>query len=145
MTDLYFISIFMVLSGNCAYQLCQKFINNAVNPLVSLTISYFVGLLLTLILLLFDRRDTPILSVIQELNWASYALGITLVVIDAGFILVYRSGWNLSIVSVLYNVIPIILLVTIGAAFFKDEMGAMNIAGVVLTIIGILMVNYGKI
>ena len=144
MSNLYLISIMMILTGNCAYQLTQKFINTAVNPLVSLTISYFVGFVLTFILIIYNQDEEPLFSVVQKLNWASYALGITLVVIDAGFILAYRSGWNLSLVSVLYNVIPIMLLVPIGAVFFKDQLSLVNVAGVAVTLSGIIMVNWGK-
>lgn len=145
MNNIYAISILMVLTGNCAYQLCQKFINTAVNPLVSLIMSYFVGMMLGIGLLIFSKPEKSILSSIQELNWASYALGITLVIIDAGFILAYRAGWKLSFVSVLYNVIPIILMVTIGMLFFKDKLTFINLLGVVVTIIGVLMVNWGNL
>lgn len=145
MNNLYLVSILMVLFGNCAYQLCQKFINNAVNPLISLLISYTIAIIMGLILIMFDKDPKPIMHSIHELNWASYALGATLVIIDAGFILAYRAGWKLSLVSVLYNVVPIILLVSIGVLFFRENLSPINIIGVFVTVFGVLMVNFGNL
>ena len=41
---------------------------------------------------------------LKELNWASYALGLVVVLLEVGFLLAYRAGWKISLAAVYSNV-----------------------------------------
>lgn len=51
--------------------------------------------------------------------------------IEFGFLLVYRSGWNLGIAAVLTNVVASLILLPVAVLFFKDKICIENnVAGI---------------
>jgi len=51
------------------------------------------------------KPDATTLAEVRQLNWASYLLAFSIVGLEVGFLLVYRSGWNLGIAAVLVTTV----------------------------------------
>ena len=81
---------------------------------------------------------------LKQLNWASFLLAIAIVGIEFGFLLVYRSGWNLGIAAVLVNVVASLLLVPVAIIVFKDRLSWINVLGILVCLAGLLMLNWKR-
>ena len=81
---------------------------------------------------------------IKQLNWASVGLAIAIVGIEFGFLLTYRSGWNLGIAAVLVNVVASLILVPVAIFLFKDRISWVNILGILICLAGLVMLNWKR-
>jgi len=81
---------------------------------------------------------------VSKVNWASWALGASIVGIEVGFLLAYRAGWNVSLAGIATNTSAALLLLPIGLLIFKDKLSLVNIAGVLVCILGLLMINWKR-
>ena len=61
--------------------------------------------------------------------------------IELGFLLIYRAAWPVSIASVMMNGIVAVLLLPIGAALFGEPITAVRVAGVVLCLLGLSLLQ----
>jgi len=62
--------------------------------------------------------------------------------VEIGTLLAYRSGWQISLLSIMVNVVASLMLVLIGGIFFKEKLSLINLLGVVICIVGLVMVNF---
>ena len=76
------------------------------------------------------------------LNWAPFVLGISLVALEFGYILLYRVGWNISVGSLVCNIILAIILLAIGLLFYRELLSIRQIFGVLLCIAGLFFINH---
>ena len=92
--------IALVVLSNTVYQICSKNIPGNVSPFASLTITYLVGALFSMIMYLFTEKNHNIMNELGQMNWAPYALGLVIVGLEVGFIYAYKAGWQVSMASV---------------------------------------------
>jgi multidrug transporter EmrE-like cation transporter len=64
--------------------------------------------------------------------------------IEFGFLLVYRAGGNLGIAAVLTNVVASLILLPVAILIFKDKISWVNIAGILVCLIGLVMLNWKR-
>jgi len=138
--DPYFVSIGMAIAANVSYHLCMKQTNADIHPVVSLCFTYFVAMLSCLVLLPFVLK-TPLTQELKNLNWASPALGVSIVILEIGFILAYRAGWNISTAAIYANIAVGVILLPIGLLFFSEKMTASTAAGLVFSILGLYLLG----
>jgi multidrug transporter EmrE-like cation transporter len=136
----FFTMLILVLSAT-AYQVLQKQIAPNVNPVVSMLITYIVGLAFTLLLFLFYPLRVSLVSAVKEANYASYLLGFTVVGIELGYLLVYRYGWKLGLASPFQSAITTVLLVIIALFFFREHLSPVKLLGIAFCLVGIVLMN----
>lgn len=141
---LFYFSITLAIASSALYHFIQKSTPGNVNFAVSLLITYIISLGITLVIFAFFPTEKDFISELRSLNWASYALAFALVGLEVGFLLVYRSGWNLGVAAVLVNVVASLILVPIAIFFFKDELNWINILGIVVCMAGLVMLNWKR-
>jgi drug/metabolite transporter (DMT)-like permease len=139
---MYYVSISITILASALYHFSQKATPKGVNPPTSLMVTYIVALVLTITLLLFMPARGGIWAELRRLNWASYLLAVSIVGLEVGFLLVYRSGWNIGLAAVLVNVVASLLLVPVAILIFKDHLTWVNVAGIVTCLIGLIMLNW---
>jgi len=123
------------------YHLVLKVTPAGVNPLLSLLVTYaFVTLLFGLVLLVspggFEWR-----SEMRQLNWTALALALVIVGLDLGFLYLYRSGFAVSLGALITQSAAAMLLLVIGVTVFRERLSAANVAGLVLCLVGLWLVN----
>lgn len=138
----YYVPILLTVISNVFYHIFLKLTPSSVNPIVSLTVTYAIAMIATLVLYPFYPNQSGIVANIKSLNWASYALGLAIVGLEAGFIIAYRMGWQISLAGIISNIAVAILLIPIGLFFFKETFSLTNIIGIILCIFGLVLVNY---
>jgi uncharacterized membrane protein len=125
------------------YNLFQKLTPSDANPALALSITYGVSLAATLMLFVF-YPTTSLGASFQKLNWASFALGLAIFGVEIGTLLAYRAGWQISLLSIMVNVVASLALVLIGIIFFKEKLSFINLLGILVCIGGLVMVNFKR-
>lgn len=83
----------LVVLSNVFYQICAKEVPEKMNPLASLTFTYLVGAVVSLILFYIMNKDASILKEYQKMNWAPWILGVVIVGLEVGYIYAYKAGF----------------------------------------------------
>jgi drug/metabolite transporter (DMT)-like permease len=138
---LFYFSMSMVIFSVLLYHVFQKATSASVNPLLALAATFATATIICLALFLFSPRAVGLIESARQLNWASFALAFAVVGIDVGFLLAYRAGWSISISAIVANTLATLLLLPIGLLFFKEKLSLANIAGVLVCLLGLVMIN----
>ncbi len=133
--------MFIVVISSVIYHLSQKSIHKEANPFFSLIVTYGVALGISLLLFFLFSRDTNMGANIKNINWASLVLGGSIVFLEMGYLLVYRTGWSINIVALFSNVITIMILILIGVLFYKEKLTPLNVLGIVMSIVGLILMK----
>jgi uncharacterized membrane protein len=140
--ELHRLSIMLTIAGTIGYHICNKFVNPAVHASASLVATYAVALAASSFLFWLGGGQAGFLQELSRLNWASYVLGLAVVLIEAGFLLAYRAGWILGNAQLSSTVAATLLLLPIGILFFHERVSMVNAIGVVLSIAGIVLMTH---
>jgi len=134
-------SIIIVVASNILYHICQKSTPDNANPFSALFTTYVTAAVLTFIASHFYKTGEGFFQSFKGLNWTSIVLAIAIVGLELGYMLVYRAGWNISVGSLVANIIVALLLVPIGIMFYKEGFGLSKVLGSILCIIGLILIN----
>lgn len=135
-------SMTLTIIGYCGYHIFQKSVPAGIHPIVAIAMAYGTGLLFGIALLLSAQDPMAILRSAKQANWAVYGIGLSVFVMEIGFLLSYRNGWNMSTGVTVCNVVVILLLIPIGTIFFREYLNIANMLGIFLCIAGLLLINY---
>jgi multidrug transporter EmrE-like cation transporter len=141
---LFYFSISLAIASSAFYHFTAKSTPSHVNFTVSLLVTYAVAFVFTLVGFFFFPAKDGVIAEIRQLNWASLGLAIAVVGIEFGFLLTYRSGWNLGIAAVLVNVVASLILVPVAIFIFKDRISWINILGILVCLAGLVMLNWKR-
>ena len=141
---LFYFSIILAICSSARYHFVAKSTPANVNFTVSLLVTYAVAFVVTLFTIFFLPAQDGVIVEIKKLNWATIGLAIAVVGIEFGFLLTYRSGWHLGIAAVLTNVIASLILVPVAIFVFKDKISWVNIAGILVCLVGLVMLNWKR-
>jgi drug/metabolite transporter (DMT)-like permease len=141
---LFYFSITLAICSSALYHFSAKSTPADVNFSVSLIVTYLVALGIVLLSIFFFPTKNGLVAEMRQLNWASFLLAIAIVGIEFGFLLVYRSGWNLGIAAVLVNVVASLILVPVAIFVFKDKLNWVNIVGILVCLVGLVMLNWKR-
>jgi drug/metabolite transporter (DMT)-like permease len=142
--SLFYFSITLTICSSALYHFVAKSTPSNVNFTVSLLVTYAIAFTVTLFTFFFFPIKNGFLVELKQLNWASIGLAIAIVGIEFGFLLVYRSGWNLGIAAVLTNVVASLILLPVAIFFFKDKISWVNIVGIFICLVGLMMLNWKR-
>ena len=132
--------VLLILGSNIAYNLMTKSTPAQVNPFASLTVTYLVAAVFSFILLMLSSSGHP-LADFREVNWTGIVLGMAIVGLELGYICLYRAGWNISVGSLVANVLLAACLLVIGLVVFKEAVGAKQMLGIAVCLCGLVLIN----
>jgi drug/metabolite transporter (DMT)-like permease len=139
----YYLPVVLIVGSNALYHICSKEINQKLNPMLALMATYIVAFVVTFILYLLigHPAKAELAEQIKLINWAPLALGLFVVGLEAGFIYLYRVGWDISIGSLVCNILLAIVLIGIGVLLYKEQISRQQLLGIVLCVAGLIFVN----
>ncbi len=137
----FFLPMAIGVLGGAGYHLTQKFISPNVHPGVVILTAYVIAMLFGFSLFWLIPMNGTLASNISQLNWANFAMGVAIGAIEIGFITAYRSGWNLSLASIVSGAAINVLLVPLGLLLFREQLSLVNWVGVALSLAGLILVN----
>ena len=77
----------------------------------------------------------------RPLNWTVFALAAMVVGLDVGFLMLYRSGFDVSLGQIVTQSAAALVLLVAGVALFREKINAANLAGVALCVLGLWLIN----
>ena len=92
------------------------------------------------VLLLFSSSGHPLAN-FREVNWTGIVLGMAIVGLELGYICLYRAGWNISVGSLVTNVLLAACLLVIGLIVFKEAVGVKQMLGIAVCLCGLVLIN----
>jgi multidrug transporter EmrE-like cation transporter len=131
----------LAIACTVAYHLVLKLTPEGANPLVSLLATYLAVSAIFAIVLVAAPGEFAWRSEIRQLNWTAVALAVAIVGLDLGFLLLYRSGYAVSMGALVTQSAAALILLVIGVAAFRDRLSAANLAGLALCLAGLWLVN----
>lgn len=138
---IYYLPIILTILANVFYHIAQKYTSEKVNPFFSLIVTYSVALIISVIMYIFTKKGKTLSEELLEINAASIILGISVVLLEVGFLLAYRLGWNVSTSSIVSTVAVTLFLIPVGLIVFRETISGKNVVGIVFSVIGIIFMN----
>jgi len=136
-----YIPIIIVVLSNAFYHIFAKSTPTNLNPFASLSITYVIGAIVSVILFFTTTKNSNLFVEYGKLHWSSFALGIAIVGLEAGFLLMYRAGWNISTGQVISSIALAFVLVLIGSLFYNETITINKIAGILVCMLGLYLIN----
>jgi drug/metabolite transporter (DMT)-like permease len=135
------LAILLTIVSNLGYHLCTKQFGGSTNPFVSLGFTYLTAFLLCLVLAPFFGGGNSVREEVLKVSGWSYALGVCIVFLELGFILAYRTGWNISLAALYSNVAVGIVLLPLGIYFFGEKLSSSQLAGIFFSLLGLVLLG----
>jgi drug/metabolite transporter (DMT)-like permease len=139
---MFYLSAFIAITGAVGYQYFVKRIPETINPVVSIIGIYVAVLVLGIFSLALFPAKGGLVHHIRQLNCIQLAIAASVFLIELGYLLMYRYGWNLSTGNLITGVIINLVLITIGVMLLGERLSPVNVIGVVLCMLGVVLVGY---
>jgi len=111
------------------------------DPIVSILGTY-VGIVAAGLILLPFVVKGQVMASVKQLGWIQVGMAICVALMGWGFLLMYRSGWALSVGNVVTGVVINLALVGAGVCFLREDLNKVNILGIQLSVAGVAMIGY---
>lgn len=132
----------LVVLSNVFYQICAKSVPDKMDPLASLTITYAVGALASLLLYCLLNRQGSLLQEYQKTNWAPFLLGFVIVGLEVGYIYAYKAGWPVSVAQIVQAAILAVILIFVGALLYRETITWNKVLGILICLAGLGLINW---
>lgn len=139
---MFYLSAVIAIVGAVGYQFFVKRVPAGINPVVSIMGLYSAALVLCLFLLPFFPAEGGLLKHIRQLSWVQLAMAGSVFMLEIGFLLMYRYGWNLSTGNVVTGVFINIILVALGSILLREKISVVNAIGIAFSILGVALISY---
>ena len=139
---MFYISACVAIVGAVGYQYFVKRVPVSLNPIVSVIAMYVAVLALGVILLPLFPADGGLLHHFRQLSWIQLALAVSVLMVELGFLMMYRYGWNLSTGNLVTGVVINLILVGLGVTMFGEQVSIVNAIGIAFCILGVALISY---
>ena len=131
----------IAIVATVGYQLVLKLTPTAANPFLSLAATYAIVTVLFAALYAVMPGATTLRMALPQLNWTAVALAATIGLLDLGFLMLYRAGFNVSLGQLVTQSAAALLLLLVGVAYFREKLSLANIGGILLCVLGLWLIN----
>ena len=131
----------IAIAATVAYHIVMKLTPAGANPYLSLAVTYGITTIAFIAVYAVLPGGTSLRTGFASLNWTTFALAITVVGLDLGFLMLYRGGFDVSLGQIITQSAAALLLVLVGVAFFAEKLSLTNIGGIVLCVAGLWLIN----
>ena len=132
----------VAIIGVVGYQYFVKRVPSSLNPMVSVIGMYVAVLALGVILLPLFPADGGLWHHFRQLSWIQFALAISVIMIELGFLLMYRYGWSLGTGNLVTGVFVNLVLVGLGVSLLGEKINLVNAIGIAACVLGVLLISY---
>jgi multidrug transporter EmrE-like cation transporter len=131
----------VAIVATVAYHLVLKATPAEVNPFLSLAVTYAAVTVLFFAIYVATPGAESLRGALRPLNWTVLGLAAAIVLLDLGFLMLYRSGFQVSLGQLVTQSAAALLLLLLGVAFFREKLSLPNVAGILLCVVGLWLVN----
>lgn len=133
--------ILLVVLSNTIYHICSKSTSPQINVFASLTLTYVIAGVASLILYFLTEKNANLIAEYKNINWASIVLGIAIIGLEFGNIYMYKVGWNISTGQLVQAALLAIVLVFVGFLMYKEQITLTKVAGIIVCMGGLYLIN----
>jgi len=130
----------IAIASQVAYHLAQKAMPASVKPFSVLAVAYVLAAVLSVALAPLTGASLGAATFRGVLAWPTYLLALSIVGIEVGFLLAYRSGWSLGIAFAVASTASVVFLGIIGALWFGDALNVRRVLGLALAMVGAALI-----
>ena len=131
----------LAIVATVGYHLVLKVTPANVNPVLSLAATYLVVSVALVTVYLLAPAATPAREAVKLLNWTVFALAAAIIFLDIGFLMLYRSGFDVSLGQLVTQSAAALLLLGLGVVLFRERLNLANLAGIALCVVGLWLIN----
>lgn len=113
-------SVLLTVLSSAGYHFMLKQTSQKGSPVLVLFWSYLLAAIVCLTVLLLKGDEIKMLSVFKDKSWIPMILALTLVGIEFGYIMSYKSGGNVGQVSMITQMVSLVVMFTIGYIVMKE-------------------------
>ena len=133
--------LLLAIITTVGYHLVMKLTPAAVNPFLSLAASYMLGAAVFLACYALAPDAPPLREALKPLNWTVFGLVVAVVGLDVAFLMLYRTGFDVSLGQIVTQSGAALVLLVAGVALFREKISFANLAGVALCVVGFWLIN----
>jgi len=126
-----------------AYQLLCKSTPAQQNPFTALFVSYGVSCLACAILMLLTKQ-APLREELRQIGPLNILLGVVIIGVEGGYLMMYRSGWQVSKGPLMVYLCTAVVLLAAGAVLYQEEISIQKLMGMALCVGGIFLMMNSK-
>ena len=131
----------LVVLSNVFYHICTKEVPNKMNPFASLTITYVISAIASLIMFYVLNKGGNIIHEYQKTNWTPFVLGFVIIGLEVGNIYAYKAGWSVSVEQIVQASVLAVILIFVGCMLYKEAITWNKIVGIIVCLAGLGLVN----
>jgi multidrug transporter EmrE-like cation transporter len=131
----------IAIAGTVSYHLVLKLTPAGANPFLSLATTFAIGSVAFAGIYAVSPGSAPLREAMGQLNWTTVILAGVVVCLDLSFLMLYRSGFDLSLGQLVTQSAAALLLLLLGVAFFAEKLSLPNIGGILLCVAGLWLIN----
>jgi len=131
----------IAIAGTVSYHLVLKLTPAGANPFLSLAITFAIGSLAYIGIFAARPGTAPLYEELGQLNWTTLVLAAVVVCLDLSFMMLYRTGFEVSLGQLITQSAAALLLLLLGVAFFAEKLSLANIGGILLCVAGLWLIN----
>lgn len=140
---MYYFSIVIAITGLVTYQVAMKAAPRDVNPWWLLAVAYGLAAVACAVVGFAWRQFVAPGELAPSVAHVVPVLyiGGTVILIEIGYLLVYRSGWSISVAPALAQAVTLSMLLFLGLLLFGEKITLAKSAGLVLCLAGIFLLT----
>ena len=132
--------LLIVVGANTVYNISTKATPSDVNAFASLTMSYFIATIGSVLMFFITSDSKNLLVELSKTNWSALALGIAIVGLEFGYICIYRAGWKIGVASLVANISLACVLLLIGLFVYKEVITLKQLLGMGICAVGLMLI-----
>lgn len=138
---LYYLPVLVIVGSNTIYDISAKSFPESMNPQAGLSVVYTIAAIVAFLIFLLTSENKNFYKEFKKVNWATFLLAAGCMGIDFGYILLFRAGWNLSLGSLVCNIMIAVSLIFVGIILYREKVTKDQLIGISLCLTGLLFIN----
>ena len=130
--------LLLIIFSNTFYNISAKSIPENLDAFGTLIITYIAGGVAALILF-FARSGN--FNFAGNFNWPSVILGLAIVGLEAGYVYLFRAGWEISKGSLAANTALAVVLIIIGKFIYHEDISLKQVLGILICLFGLYLIK----
>ncbi|HAL18116.1 MAG TPA: hypothetical protein DCO86_00580 [Spirochaetaceae bacterium] len=132
----------LIVVSNVFYQVCAKSAPEGMDSFAMLVITYVSGAVLSIAMYFILNKGGDLLAEFKKTNITPFAWGLVLIGLEVGSIYAYKAGWKISVMQIVQVSFLAVALIFVGYFAYKEKITWNKIAGMVVCLIGLGLVNW---
>ncbi len=138
-------TISLAIVSQVAYHVGQKSVPRGATPFLVLAIAYAGAFLLCVVGLAVSGSMPSAAQLRASAGWPTWVLVVSVLGIEIGFLLAYRSGWPVNLAFAVASTASVVALALLGTTFFGNPLTARRALGLALACVSLwLLVSGGQ-